>query len=287
MKLSIETGIFEQRFGIDKALRMLKDAGFEHIDYSFYHPDVTETLARDDYRDYFVRLRALIDSCGLKVTQAHAPFRLTYFEERKLSEPKYLEIVRSIEAAAILGAPHIISHALYVPLDTDDDPDEVNYDYYTGLIPYCKQFGIRIGFENIFHYDAKRRQFRELYGDPKRFNALLDRLDPAYFIACADLGHAAMVGNEPEDFVRRVSEGRLHALHVQDGDYLDDRHILPYLGKYDWGKIMTALKARNYTGDLSFETFKFFQGLPDRAFAPALLLARTIGDELIEQFDRA
>ena len=37
MKLSIETHVLHKRYGDEKAISMLKKAGFDSIDYSYYY----------------------------------------------------------------------------------------------------------------------------------------------------------------------------------------------------------------------------------------------------------
>ena len=71
---------------------------------------------------------------------------------------------------------------------------------------------------------------------------MLDALDSPWFVACVDLGHASITGFEPEEFIRGMDSQILRALHVQDTDYLDDRHQLPFLAKLNWPEIMKALK---------------------------------------------
>ena len=51
----------------------------------------------------------------------------------------------------------------------------------------------------------------------------------------------------------------LKALHVQDNDYIADRHIIPYTGDLNWEAIMTSLKNAGYEGDLTFEIIKYLK----------------------------
>jgi sugar phosphate isomerase/epimerase len=54
----------------------------------------------------------------------------------------------------------------------------------------------------------------------------------------------------------------LHALHVHDNDYIDDRHTLPGLGRMDWEEIMKALAEIDYDGDFTYEADNFLVNIP-------------------------
>ena len=84
-----------------------------------------------------------------------------------------------------------------------------------------------------------------------------------------------------------MDKGLLGAVHFQDGDYIEDRHTLPFLGQYHWAEIMKALAETGYTGDLTFEVYKFYQNLPDEAIPHALKMAETVGRKLIDVFQKA
>jgi len=253
MRLSIDFGTLEDRYGYEKAAQLLKDAGFSCVDYSFCAQACMKALHRDDYRKHFRTVRATLDRIGLSCNQAHAPFRLCYGYEFSTDEERYLEIVRAMECAAIMGAPHIISHAIYVPHGEPIDQDELNERYYMGLAPYCKQFGVKVGVENIFAFCGENNEVEPLYSKPDKHNELMDKLPAALFTVCVDTGHAGMTGNLPEEYIAAFPADRLGALHIQDGDYAHDCHLPPYLAKFNWEKIVASLKAIGYHGDFTLE----------------------------------
>ena len=92
---------------------------------------------------------------------------------------------------------------------------------------------------------------------------------------------AALTGYEPEDFIRQVDPRFLKCLHIQDNDYLGDRHTLPYLANLNWHEIMTALKKNGYEGDLTFEIVTYLQKFPKELLLEALKFAVVIGKYLI------
>ena len=50
---------------------------------------------------------------------------------------------------------------------------------------------------------------------------------------------------------------------------------------------MKALAETGYTGDLTFEVYKFYQNLPDTAIPHALKMAEVVGRELIDIYQKA
>lgn len=285
MKLSVELYSVAKVFGDHKAIELIKQAGFDAIDYSYYYEKECDEVLGENYKEYAKELRAYIDEAGLSCNQAHAPFTFKYGMNKDISEPKYLNIVRSMESASILGAENIIVHSISVP--EDDDLEEYNIEYYRSFIPYCKAFNIRVAVENLFTRDPKRNRLIGKIGSPKELNSILKKIDSPWIVACVDVGHAALTGYEPENFISRVDPHILKCLHVQDNDYLEDRHTLPYLADLNWSAVMASLKKSGYEGDLTFEIVKYIQRFPKELIPDALKFAVVIGRHLISVYANA
>ena len=279
----METYGLRRRYGDFEAARLISEAGFDAIDYSAYWYE-NSPLAGDDYRDYALRLRAHIDALGLVCNQSHAPFAMKYGQAFDLSCTEFLEVVRAMEVASILGAKQIIIHSIAMPAELKEDTEATHayaMDYYRALLPYAEAFGIRIAVENLFSRHKERFIYSKRLNTPETLSRAVRELDSPWVTACLDVGHAAMVGYEPEDFIRGMDAGALGAVHFQDGDYIEDRHTLPYLGQYHWAEIMKALAETGYAGDLTFEIYKYYQNLPDEAIPHALKMAEIVGRKLI------
>ena len=65
MKLSVETYILHKRYGDKKAIQMLKKAGFDSIDYSFYWLVESDETLGDNYQDYARKIKCLLDENGI------------------------------------------------------------------------------------------------------------------------------------------------------------------------------------------------------------------------------
>lgn len=283
MKLSVENYGLSERFGEYKAAEIIKDAGFDAFDCSYYGNRENEKILGDEYREFAENLRKHLDEIGLECNQAHAPFTLKY--DCNDEEERFLNITHSIESAAILGAKNIIVHSIAVPKGVDFK--EYNIEYYRKFIPYCEKFGINVAVENLFNVDEKRHCFIGRAGTAKELTELVEAIDSPYITACVDIGHASVTGNEPEDFITDMSSDILKALHVQDTDYLSDTHTLPHLGQLNWDKIMKALKKIGYEGDLTFEILSYIGRFPNELIPEALKLAVSVGRRLISIYDNA
>lgn len=279
MKLSVETHVLHKRYGDEKAILMLKKAGFDSIDYSFYWLDESDQTLGDEYRSYACKVRQLLDENHMTCNQAHAPLGLLKYDSIfDTSNEGYLKLIRSIESAAIMGAENIVVHALKVPANMD--VFACNLEFYKKLEPYCEKFGIRIAVENLFWYDKNSECCREIL-TPEQLKRMVGELGSKCFTVCLDVGHAAVTGYEPDELIRCFSNDTLQALHIQDNDYRKDRHTLPYTGSLDWKKIMQALKDIDYKGDFTFEIFGYLRKLDDDFMEEALAFAAKTGRKLL------
>ena len=68
--------------------------------------------------------------------------------------------------------------------------------------------------------------------------------------ACFDMNHSLRQPNP--DFIRALGS-RIITVHASDYDMVDERHLLPFLGRNDWAAIMQALEDVDYSGFFTFE----------------------------------
>ncbi len=280
MRLAVESFVLRERFGDKDGLTVIRDAGFDCVDYSFYWGDASFPMYTDAYRTYAEEIRAHLDQLGLVCNQAHAPFSVRYGTSMTEEDPDYRNVTRAIEAAAILGAESIVIHSIGVPEKTEDE-FAYNLRYYRSLEPYAARFGILIAVENLFYRDTKRNCISGRLGRPEELNAMIRELNSPWYSVCIDVGHAAITGNEPEEMIAKTDPGILRGLHIQDTDYRDDRHLLPYLGAHNWPAIMQALKDYGYTGDFTFELTGYLKRLPAPLLPEALRFAHSVGRYLL------
>ncbi len=281
---SVETYSVRKKVGDERGLELIRAAGFEGVDYSFYWLDADHPMRGDGYLSYAQDLRKKMDRLGLVCHQAHAPFDMAFGDAFDESDHHFRGIVRSMEAASVLGAKRIVVHAVKIPEEHGGvNLIDYNVEFYRGLAPYCQKFGIKVAVENLFTTDRRCQCYRGVVGTPEEQCMLIRKIGSPHFCACVDIGHAALTGTEPAIFLRRMDPTLLECLHIQDIDYMKDRHFLPFGGTLDWDGILSALRDARYTGDVSFEIYGFLEPVPAELLPAALSYAASVGEYLAKR----
>lgn len=290
MRLATTTDKLAEAFGDEECVRILAEAGFDSIDWGFFEMAAGKGIwCTDEWREHALRLRDLGAECGIGFSQAHAPFPSSQGDEAT-DRVILNRILRSMEAASILGIPNIVVHPVQHLNYAKERKRlwEMNLEFYRSLIPYCEEYGIRVCAENMWQYDNRRRYIVDsVCSQPEEFCGLLDALDSPWITGCLDLGHCALVGTEPQDFIRAMGRHRLQALHVHDVDYLQDCHTMPFLKSLNWKAITEALAEIGYEGDFTFEADSFYEGFPDGLKRDACRLMERTGRYLVKQIQTA
>lgn len=289
MQLVTTTEILSKTFGDEECVRILAEAGFDAIDWDFFEMSSGQGIwCTDGWREHALGLKDLAGECGIGFSQAHAPYPSSQGEEPADTVIRE-RIVRSIEAAALMGVRNIVVHPVQHLTYAKEKKKlwEQNLAFYRSLIPVCQEYGIRVCAENMWQYDNKRRVIVDsVCSQPEEFCGLLDALDSPWITGCLDLGHSALVGTEPQDFIRAMGKNRLGALHVHDVDYLHDCHTMPFLKNLDWEAITQALAEIGYEGDFTFEADSFYIGFPDALKRDACRLLERTGRYLVSRIQQ-
>ena len=274
MKLSVNLSSITTRYSVDDGFRIFKDAGFDAIDFSLCDIiNPTSPFYSEDWRHEAERIRSLADATELPINQTHTPFRFTRAQFDNEWDAVYRDIVKSLEISAILGAEIAVVHPIHYMIyhGHEEEIFERNMEFYRSLIPYCRDFGIKIGVENMWQKDARRGCIvADTCSSSREFVRYIDTLDSEYLVACLDVGHVGLplTDEEAPDFIRALGHDRLKALHIHDNNYRDDQHLLPYMGKMNWTEIAKALGEIDYTGDFTYEVKGTFFETADDAFVP-------------------
>lgn len=276
MILSTQTSILGPEFGDDAAIEMIAACGFDAYDFSF-HVHGSDGVILD--MEYMHDLRKIADHAGIVCNQAHAPFPSERLGDEVYNQQVFTLIVKSIEAASVLGAKHIVVHPVcYFPEGCD--PVQYNADFYNRLKPYCQQFNIQVALENMFFGSADG--YKPAACSPsENFAELLDRLDPQWFVGCLDIGHCAVIGEDPVHAIMTLGAQRLKALHIHDNSLCRDDHTIPYQGKINWNDVTAALAHVGYTGDFTYEADNFLRGMPRELLPHGLKLLYETGRYLV------
>jgi len=251
MRISTEIGSIAAQVGEEKAIELAAKAGFDAFDLSMFvmcdydwtnkrvrpseHP-----FAGSGYASFAKRLRHIADECGIVCNQSHAPFPTCCQTIRD-------HFKRAIECTAILGGKICVIHP-----DNDKTAKE-NAEMYFELIPFAKEYGVKIATENMWNWRGGRADFAAC-STASDFVAHLDAVNDPFFVACLDIGHAEMMGEQVSAVGMIHALGkRLEALHIHDNDRWHDSHQIPFSMQIDFAAVIKALKEIGYNGDLTLE----------------------------------
>jgi len=253
MKISTETASLAGLVGERKAVEYIAKAGFDAYDltltqicsFDYKTRTVKETghpLSGPNRLAFVRELKKIADDMGIVCNQSHAPF--------PVGVPQIRDSLKSaIECTAEAGGEICIIHP-----DNNKGPEE-NAEMYFELLPFAKDCGVKIATENMWNWDKEinRAKFAAC-ATAESFNAHLDAVNDPYLIACLDIGHAEMMGDEVSavQMIHALGD-RLQALHIHDNDRWHDSHQIPFSMDIAFEPIAKALKDINYSGEFTLE----------------------------------
>ncbi len=295
MKIVTQTDALGQRFGDQKAVEIICQSGFDGIDYSMFTLNNEKcALAEDNWKDCLRPVKETADRYSVPFTQSHCPFPTAKKDDEAYNKFMLERTKRAFEASAYLGVEIMVVHPVtYDPEGTDF---EVNYKLYQQLKPFAEETGVKIALENMF----RRREFKvtdlltkkdepdyvpAACGTGKDFRQMLDMLDSPLFVACIDIGHCNLVGEDPAEMIHTIGGKHLQALHVHDNDTLRDAHIFPFNGTINWKKVTKALAEINYAGNFTFEADNTFKKQPDALLPISEKYLYDIGVALVDMIN--
>lgn len=283
MLLSTSTGYICKKLGMEGALRAMKEAGFDAFDLGLRELTAPgELLSGDDYMEKAKEIRDAAEALGIVCNQAHATFPPEKFGDEEYNKETFERIRREMEIAAYVGAPIIVVHATK-PVPKGMDIVEENLRFYGSLLPFAKEYGIKIAVENLFEWDELRERRKPCgIGTSEKLAAFYDMLDPQWFTVCFDVGHAAINVEDPEDAIRKLGS-RIGCLHVHDNDFVNDKHLVPYLGKTNWDEVSRALAEVGYEGDFTLESVSFEGAFPKELTLDALKFEAKVAKHLMNK----
>lgn len=293
MILSTTTSVLDAKFGYEKAIEIIANAGFDAVDLSLCQMrDDNNVFNSDGYREYAEKLLKIAKDNGIYFNQAHAYFP-TSFEDKEKNEIAFNKVVRGIEIAGIVGAKIIVvhpnQHLYYIEGDNNKILKEINLEFYNKLLPYCEKHNVKMATENMFQWNGVSKVIIDsTCSRAPEFCEYVDMIDNEYMTACLDLGHCVLVGQKPENMIRALGHNRLLALHVHDNNGKDDNHVeprSPFLSVINWDDVCKALAEIDYQGDFTFEAENFFKNTTLSTVDAAAKHLYDIGRDLINKIE--
>lgn len=273
MELSIQTGELVDVLGPDRAYGLLKKYGFSCVDWNLdlllNRKNLTEgplegrsILERPlpEILDYFAEDLAAQKKYGIRPHQAHAPYP-AYVPGR----PEYTEYIRKIHGRCIefchaLQIPYLVVHGIsrfYQCEFSEEEIERLNWELYSGLIPFLKDTNVTVCVENLFTRSYRNGIHVGHGSDAEAAARLIDRLNEAAgkecFGFCLDTGHLTLLRLDFRAFLPRIGN-RIKCLHLNDNDQSADQHKVPYAGLADWEHFYPEMKKIGYRGTVNFET---------------------------------
>lgn len=288
MRLSTTTYFLSQRFSFKDSIKLIKESGFDAYDMSLtcMHNNPNRCVfCEDDYLEIAKELRRYADEIGIVCNQAHAPFEWRLFDaerEKRLDEM----VLRSIEIASILGAPIIVIHPKQYMVYSDHAEElfDINVQYYKKLIPYAQKYNIKIAIENMYQCNnGAHTPTDSTCSRAWEFCKYLDAINSEWIVGCLDIGHASLMATDIPEFIRKLGNKRLKALHVHDTDFVGDLHTLPFMHNIDYIAVAKALGEIGYDGDFTFEADEFYRGKPVALYKATARYMCEVGRFLISE----
>lgn len=257
MKISTEIASAAKIIGEEKAVALLSEAGFDAWDFSMFNMckydwgtksilNTDHPLSGNGYLSYARKLKQIGLDCGIHCNQSHAPFPVYSKDIRS-----YLK--RAIECTAEAGGKICVIHP-----DAFKSPEE-NAEMYLELLPFAKEYGVKIATENMWDWDNKLDHSTfAACATPKSFCDHVDVINDDYMVACLDIGHAEMKGSDTTAVeMIKALDHRLQALHIHDNDRWHDLHQIPFSMDIDFEAVIKALKEIDYKGYFTLEADQY------------------------------
>ena len=254
--MSLKIGITNTSFnvyGADGRYDAIKKSGYDSIDFQEFANIYTDffTLPEEEFIEEVKAQRAKIESYGLKVHQAHAPWVWDAPRDRTPEEREMwlLAMKKALKGVSALGADLMVVHALCPYDDRDENSDEVialNEQFIADVADFAATYGITVCLENL---PFKKHPVSSV----EAVCDIVDKLNRDNLKICLDTGHAAIFDPDVAAAVRYIGN-RLATLHIHDNMGASDSHLVPGDGIIDWDAFAKALKDIGYNGVISLET---------------------------------
>lgn len=257
MLISTEIASIANVVGEEKAVELVAKAGFDAWDFSMFKmgpydwqnkclKPSSHPLCGNEYLDFARKLKRIGEDYGIHCNQSHAPFPVYCKEIRDRCK-------RAIECTAEAGGSICIIHP-----DNYKTPEE-NAEMYFELLPFAKEYGVKIATENMWNWsDEKNCAAHAACSSAESFLAHLNAVNDEYFVACLDIGHAEMMGEDTSAPLMIEALGHhLQALHIHDNDKKYDSHNIPFSMQIDFDAVAASLKKIGYSGYLTLEADRY------------------------------
>jgi sugar phosphate isomerase/epimerase len=243
--------------------KFVSDMGLDCVDFSLSDPVTSPRwqLSDDELKAEMLRHKEWSEQYGVTICQTHSPydFNLGYAWMDPEKRKEFWRVqVQAIKATSYLGTPYMVVHPLSVPGRMTEEnyakAKQHNIEFLQYLKPYLEEYDVKVAIENSPAKNAVLGRFeRSNLSRAEDYIDYIDSMDSDRFVACLDIGHAYVSGDDPVDIIYKLGKKYLHVLHIHDNNLIRDEHMFPGSGKGDWYRIGKALNDIGFEGVFSFE----------------------------------
>ena len=286
MKISTEIHSAASIVGEERAVEYIAKAGFDAWDFSMFSMcrydwgtrallENSHPLAGNEYLRFSRNLKRIGLDYGIVCNQSHAPFPTSCKEIRSYYK-------RAIECTAEAGGEICIIHP------DNNKAAEENAEFYQELLPFAKEHGVKIATENMWNWDnQKDESCFAACATPDSFCKHIDVVGSEWLVACLDIGHAEMRGNNTSavEMIKALGS-RLQALHIHDNDQWHDSHQIPFSMNIDFGPIVEALKEIHYKGYFTLEADRYLEKYTEENISEGIKELADTARKLARMYER-
>ena len=257
MKISTEINSAAMIIGEEKTIEYIAEAGFDAWDFSLFEMcrfdhktrkvvPTDHPLTGNQRLAFARRLKQIGLDSGIVCNQSHAPFPVSCPEIRSLMKS-------AIECTAEAGGQYCIIHP------DNNKSAEQNAEMLFELIDFARECNVKIATENMWNWNREKgRAVFAACATAQSFCEHIDVVNSDSLVACLDIGHAEMMGDEASapDMIRALGP-RLQALHIHDNDKIHDSHQIPFSMSIDFDAVVKALRDIGYSGYFTLEADQY------------------------------
>lgn len=290
---------------LQDTLKLVRQAGFNAVDLSLQGIHAAGSpLLSSSWEKWCSALVRHNEQSGIRFVQAHAPAYNLPSPAVADADEKQAMVMRTIQAAGLLGIEWIVVHpgTDYLASDAENDFQQ-NLLFFRKLSECAAAAGTGIAIENLFdtyhapldapsgpHSDNRvdrrcisRRRFGS---DPSDIRRLADTLSSEGYPVglCWDTGHAHLSGIRQGKALCALGD-RVKVVHFHDNHAFEDSHLTPFAGSVPWQDIMPALTQIGFTGSINLECGGFTNALPRELILSGLSYAHATAQHLLDQME--
>ncbi len=283
--ISSSMSSFCKKMDMASAMRMVKQAGFEALDFPFsaYSSAPDGPMLREDWRTWVRRVKELSETLQLPIVQAHASWHQAIGENFRYEAPDEV-YYRTIEACHMVGCNHLIFHPLRQPERIDSLSmrrriHDYNVRWFHELVSAAQEYDVTINLENTFdsHHTQKAGDLPYPYTTAQDMLDLMHDIGSTRVAICLDTGHANISAQDIPSMIRQF-RGDLATVHLNDNyGYItpiyEDLHLFPGYGRIEWDEVFSALREVRFKGSFNVEPIAELRRMPERVRAIQLRAA--------------